>query len=171
MRPSSGDEAAGEGFWRFSLALYARPGAAEALIALHDRAGRDVNLILFALWLAVCRNRRLDAAGLVAAEAAITPLNAAAVAPLRELRRQLKTAADRNLQGLRRRILALELAAERLGQRRLAGLVPNAPDALPEGDRLAAAEANLALYLGDEVGSPEARLLCRVLANLIGAEC
>jgi len=47
-QPERGGQAkdAGEAFWRFSLALYARPGVAEALVELQDRAGRDVNLQL-----------------------------------------------------------------------------------------------------------------------------
>ena len=53
--------AAGEGFWRFSLAFYARPGVADALIALQDRAESEVNLVLFGLWLGVIRGRRLAA--------------------------------------------------------------------------------------------------------------
>ena len=47
-----------EALWRFSLAFYARPGVAEALIALQDRAGLDVNLMLFALWLGVSGRSR-----------------------------------------------------------------------------------------------------------------
>src|SRR5216683_2473203 len=46
--PGGEDDAAGEAFWRFSLALYARPGVADALITIQDRAARDVNLILSA---------------------------------------------------------------------------------------------------------------------------
>jgi uncharacterized protein (TIGR02444 family) len=42
-----------EAFWRFSLAFYERPGVADALIALQDREGFDVNLVLFALWLGI----------------------------------------------------------------------------------------------------------------------
>src|SRR5947208_14107979 len=56
--PGSKDDAAGEAFWRFSLALYARPGVADALIATQDRTARDVNLILFALWLGASRGCR-----------------------------------------------------------------------------------------------------------------
>ena len=47
-----------EALWRFSLTFYARPGVSEALIALQDRAGFDVNLMLFALWLGVSGRRR-----------------------------------------------------------------------------------------------------------------
>jgi uncharacterized protein (TIGR02444 family) len=164
-------QAAGEAFWRFSLALYARPGVADALIAIQDRAGTDVNLLLFGLWLGVTRGRLLAAADLAAAEAAIAPLRDAAVAPLRQLRRQLKHAADGDLQALRRGIAGLELAAERRVQHRLAGSPPAATSGerhpAPEGNRLAAAEANLALTLGENARSPEAGAICQALAALI----
>ena len=165
------NQAAGEAFWRFSLALYARPGVADALIALQDRAGTEVNLILFGLWLGATRGRLLAAADLAAAEAAIAPLRAATVAPLRQLRRQLKDAGDGDLQALRRGVAGLELAAERRVQHRLAGSPPAATsgDRHPasEGDRLAAAEANLARTLGEDSRSPEAGAICQALAGLI----
>ena len=142
--------AAGEALWRFSLALYARPGVADALIALQDRAGRDVNLILFALWLGATRARRLDPAELAAAEAAIAPLNAGVVHPLRRLRRELKAAADRDIQALRRRILQAELARRAAGAKSPGGSGDQPPAATRGRPPLAAAEANLALYLGDE---------------------
>jgi uncharacterized protein (TIGR02444 family) len=159
--------AAGEAFWRFSLALYARPGVAEALIALQDRAGSEVNLVLFGLWLGVSRGHRLAAAELDAARAAIAPIHQAVVLPLRQLRRLLKPAADAGLQALRRRIAGLELAAERRVQHRLAASLLGAARAAPEGGRLAAAEANLALALGDECASAEAGVLRQALAALI----
>ena len=162
--PGGEDDAAGEAFWRFSLALYARPGVADALIAIQDRAARDVNLVLFALWLGASRGRRLAAGELAGAEAAIAPIAGAAVAPLRRLRRQLKSAADPDLAALRRRIVALEIAAERRVQYRLAARTATTG---PQADRLAAAQANLALYLADEARSPEAGVLCRALASLI----
>ena len=161
------DEAAGEAFWRFSLALYARPGVADALIRVQDRAARDVNLILFGLWLGASQGRLLAAAELALAEAAIAPLASAAVAPLRRLRRQLKAAADPDLQALRRRVAGLEIGAERRVQYRLAAQFSGASGARPEDDRLAAAEANLALTLGGEARSPEAGVLCEALAALL----
>jgi len=160
--PGGEDDAAGEAFWRFSLALYARPGVADALIAIQDRAARDVNLMLFSLWLGASRGRRLAAGELAGAEAAIAPIAGAAVAPLR---RQLKSVADPDLAALRRRIAALEITAERRVQYRLAAARTAATG--PQADRLAAAQANLALYLADEARSPEAGVLCRALASLI----
>ena len=39
-------------FWRTSLELYAREGVSRALIALQDRRGADVNLLLYCCWTA-----------------------------------------------------------------------------------------------------------------------
>ena len=47
VAPSCRDSA----FWRFSLELYARDGVPAACLALQDREGADVNLVLLALWL------------------------------------------------------------------------------------------------------------------------
>ncbi|MEL6362155.1 MAG: TIGR02444 family protein [Pseudomonadota bacterium] len=40
-----------QGFWDWSLSTYSRPGVADQLIALQDRYGANVNLILWCLWL------------------------------------------------------------------------------------------------------------------------
>src|SRR5215212_8897734 len=105
MRQPKRGRAVGEAFWRFSLALYARPGVAKALIALQDRSGRDVNRMLFALWAGAVRGLALDAQALAAAEAAIAGLRRETVEPLRALRRRLKTDPDLDLGDLRRKIL------------------------------------------------------------------
>src|SRR6266446_6977864 len=54
--------------WHFSCAFYAQPGVSEALLALQDRAGLDVNLILFALWRGACGQGCLSHAQVMAAE-------------------------------------------------------------------------------------------------------
>ena len=97
-----------EAFWRFSLRVYARPGVAEALIGLQDRAGHNVNLVLFGLWLAVGRGRAgSTAAALTRARAAIAKIDRDVLLPLRNLRRALKGDADPAMsQTLRRRVLA-----------------------------------------------------------------
>ena len=154
----------GEAFWRFSLAFYSPPGIADALIALQDRAGLDVNLILFALWRGAVHGQRLQASELRAAAAAVAPLRREIVGPLRELRRRLKPVGDADIQALRRRVLGLELAAERAAQSRLVA-IPAA--AQREADRCAAAEANLLLYLGAEAESAEAAVLCRGLHDFL----
>src|SRR5437763_14635939 len=164
-QPKRGKAAnSGEALRRFSLALYARPNVAEALIALQDRAGCEVNLLLFALWLGATRGHRLDPAELTAAAAAITPISGEIVAPLRQLRRRLKPDAAPDAQDLRRRIAGLELAAERRLQHRLAAAVSQSA---ATDERAAAAEANLALVLGAEAKSPESAVLRDALAGLM----
>src|SRR5579871_4176838 len=107
------EQSAAAALWRFSLMVYSRPGVADALIALQDRDGHNVDLILFALWLGLSEEARLDAAGLERARAAILRIDRDVVAPLRRLRRALRADRDRDVQALRRRVLALEIAAER----------------------------------------------------------
>jgi uncharacterized protein (TIGR02444 family) len=159
-------EAAGEALWRFSLAFYARPDAAAALIALQDRAGRNVNLTLFALWLGATQGRRLSDADIAAAEAAIAAFDTQVVVPLRALRRGLDPAGDRDLAAARRRIAGVEIDCERLILRRLAAglfLESGAND----DDPLAVAAANLRLYLGDAADGEEANRLRQTLAALM----
>jgi uncharacterized protein (TIGR02444 family) len=158
--------AAGAAFWRFSLALYARPGVAAALLTLQDRAGRDVNLMLYALWLGAACGRPLDGVALAAAEAAVAPL-AGVVAELRGLRRRLRPAQDSLLQALRKRIAALELAGERGVQERLASQAPAPAGVGRSNDRLALAAANLERYLSGDAESPEAAVLRVALAGLM----
>jgi uncharacterized protein (TIGR02444 family) len=156
------DDAA-EAFWRFSLMAYGRPGVADALIGLQDRGGHNVNLILYGLWLGLCELTRLDAAAISRAKAAVADLEEKLVAPLRHLRRALKSDADPDVRDLRRRVLALEIAAERRVQARLAS--SGARCERDVSDRHAAAEANLRLILGGDFASDEAALLRQLIAS------
>lgn len=159
------DKTPAESLWRFSLMVYSRPGVAAALIDLQDRGGHNVNLILYGLWLAICGGYRLDAAGLARARAAIAGLDQAVVAPLRRLRRELKAVPDPDIQEIRRRVLTLEITAERSVQARLAAMLPRRRGGKP-GDRAALAEANLRLILGGDYEAPEAEVLKQVIAEL-----
>src|SRR5229473_6289231 len=95
---STSGAAQGLCLWRFSRAFYARPGVSEALIALQDGAGLDVNLILFALWRGVSGRSRLSNAEIATAERSARPITAAIVVPLRALRRQLRSDPDADVQ-------------------------------------------------------------------------
>ncbi|HWB50066.1 MAG TPA: TIGR02444 family protein [Stellaceae bacterium] len=154
----AGQDAAANAFWRFSLMIYSRPGVADTLIRLQDERGHNVNLILFGLWLGLCAGAGLDAAGLERAKAAIAELDRAVVVPLRRLRRALKDTPDADIRDLRCRVLALELAAERRVQARLAKQVPQRAG---ESDPRAAAAANLRLILGGEPVPEELDALLR----------
>ena len=111
-----------EAFWRFSLAFYERPGVADALIALQDRDGFDVNLVLFALWLGISGRGALDGDALAAAERVAGTLRSEIVEPLRRLRRKLRHHPDGDVQRLREGVKVLEIAGEKLVQERLARL-------------------------------------------------
>ena len=158
--------------WRFSLDFYSLPGTASALVALQDRDGLDVNLMLFALWLGTSGRGRLGRDDLTASERTVRDIRTEIVGPLRALRRRLKEHPDKEIQDLREGVKALELAAEKLAQVRLAGPVrPAEAGTIPEA-RLADAGANLALYLGPQrFASAEATVIRTALEELILRHC
>jgi uncharacterized protein (TIGR02444 family) len=135
-------------FWRFSLRFYRQPGVADTCIALQDRCGVDVNILLFFLWLAtMLREVPPDVAKAVCAFAA--PWRDGVVAPLRAIRRGLKEGSrlvDHPVaEEFRARIKAIELESERLQQEGLFALAESlATEAAVSVE--AAARANVAAY-------------------------
>src|SRR5258707_12890741 len=87
-----------EVFWRFSLAFYERPGVADALVALQDRDGFDVNLVLFVLWLGISGHRPLDGDVLAGGGRAAGPPPNPNGAPFPSLPRQHRHPPDRRVQ-------------------------------------------------------------------------
>jgi uncharacterized protein (TIGR02444 family) len=132
-------------FWDYSLAVYARPGVAEACLALQARHGLDVNILLFCCW-ASARGRALSLEEIEGLMAAVGPWHEGVVKPLRAVRRWLKdqeTAPGAAAEALRQEVKAQELEAERIEQQILAETL-----ALGEGEPAAAlAAANLKAYL------------------------
>lgn len=127
-------------FWAFSLEVYGRPGVAPACLALQDRHGLDVNLLLFCCW-AARQSVALDRRTLAAAEAAVAGWRNQVVKPLRGLRRRLKRESEgfaaADVAALRERVLAVELEAERLEQVRLEELLPSPAESTESGPTLA----------------------------------
>lgn len=152
--------------WRFVLTVYQAPGASAACLALQDRHGADVCLLLHALWLGAACAYRLDGAGLARLRAAVEPWQAEIVVPLRTVRRRLKTgpppAPDARTGELRARLQALEIDAERVGLETLLAALPlpshAPPDGADGGRRLEAAMANLALACPPSSPEDEAAL-------------
>jgi uncharacterized protein (TIGR02444 family) len=138
--------ASGTPFWDYSLAVYGRPGVAPACLALQDRHGLDVNILLFCCWAGQC-GRALSAAELDGLMAAVGPWHQGVVKPLRAVRQWLKdqeTAPGAAAEALRQEVKAQELEAERIEQLILAETL-----VLGEGEPAAAlAAANLTAYLG-----------------------
>lgn len=135
----------GNPFWDYSLALYGREEVAKACLALQDRLGLDVNMVLFCCW-AGSRGRRLRQDEIGRLTAATRAWRDEVVLPLRAARRWLKAQAPQvgpAALDLREDIKASELAAEAVQQDLLRRELP-----VPEGAPSApAAAANLRLYL------------------------
>lgn len=143
MARASRRRASANPLWAYSLRLYRRPGVAPACIALQDRSGVDVNVLLFCLW-AGANGRRLTPAAMRLAAGLSRVWTANVVVPLRETRRFLKPLALPNFRGA---VARVELAAERVEQDLLLRLAPRAvrgPGRRPAAPRLAA--ANLRAY-------------------------
>lgn len=143
-------------FWNYSLTLYDRPGVAPACLALQDRHGLDVNLLLFCCW-ASSRGLNVDRATLAAAEGAVATWRNQVVRPLRALRRRLKRGVEAfpavEVEAMRRRLNEIELEAERLEQGRLEGFL-QALSAGSEGGPALAVRA-LRLYFRQEGVDPD----------------
>ena len=116
---------AAERFWDHALALYGRDAAREAFLRLQDRDGADVPMLLWCLWCA-SEGRGISRETMTAAVAFSSAWRAEAVAPLRTLRKALKSGIkniDRALsEEARTRIASTEQALERLQMDHLAGL-------------------------------------------------
>ena len=145
MQPASDNP-----FWDFSLAAYHRPGVAQACLALQDRSGLDVNLLLFCCW-AGSQGWHLDFAALARLAAAVGDWQRSVVSPLRAARRHLKELPDETSSqagALRRSVKDCELAAERIEQDLLHDASLGLRGKPCQGDAAAdCAAANLKSYL------------------------
>ena len=135
-------------FWAFSLGYYRSVGVAEACLALQDRCGADVNVVLFLLWSAT-QKRRLNAEAVQMLTDKVRAWHGEVVTPIRNLRRMLKSNPSLLDTGsvavFRNKIKAVELEAERLQQEAMFALVPSLPfETVTSVDE--AAQANIATY-------------------------
>jgi uncharacterized protein (TIGR02444 family) len=141
MNPPQAEE-----FWRFSLDLYARPAVAAQCLALQDGEGREVNILLLALYAGLVLGRGLAAADFAALESATAAWRDNVVVPLRAARRGLKPwSADPAAAVLRAAVQDVELGAERLAQLHLLEVLPAG---LADAPGAALARTNLLAYAG-----------------------
>jgi uncharacterized protein (TIGR02444 family) len=114
--------------WAFALTIYARPGVADACLALQNEAGVDVMLLLMATFAAVKRRILLTPDEIKAMDEACRPWREQVVWRLRAIRSELKTgprpAPTSKTEPFRSKIKALELEAERLENQLLAECLP-----------------------------------------------
>ncbi len=146
------DGAPADEAWAFVCRVYDVAGIAPACLALQDRHGIDVSLLLFALWAGLAYGRRFDADELARLDAVATPWQSEVVAPLRALRRRLRTGPatipEPERAARRSELLALELACERTELRTLVAAVGGRPGGPTGTGGAAAAAANLAAVAG-----------------------
>ena len=133
-------------FWDFSLHFYAKPGIPAACLELQDRAGADVNVVLFLLYLARHR-RRITRSDMATLDSTVALWREQVVRPLRTARRHLKIAgqpfAGEPAARLREEIKRNELAAERIQQLALEQQFPYATFGEAADSTTAAASAGV----------------------------
>jgi len=123
-------QAHADDFWTWSLAHYRRPDAEAQLLALQDRFGCNVNILLWLCWCAECFEAAPEPV-ITEAIDAIAGWNAKVTAKLRDVRRYMKTQGADNAD-LRSDVKQAELDAEKVEQRLLQDLAISA--LAPAGD-------------------------------------
>jgi uncharacterized protein (TIGR02444 family) len=117
--------------WAFALAIYARPGVAEACLALQNEAGVDVMMLLMVTFAAVRYRILLTRDEIEALDDSCRPWREQIVWPLRTIRAGLKSgplpAPSSETEQFRARVKAIELAAEKLQNQCLAECLPLRP--------------------------------------------
>lgn len=134
-------------FWQFSLAVYRAPGVAEECLAVQEKYGVDVNMLLFCAWLAVACKVALTRSEIEAIGARVGEWHEHVVKPLRGVRRYMKNVPGGDAAVLRTRVKAAELEAEQVEQ---AMLYSFAEEHWPRGGKVvlpAALWANVEMYL------------------------
>jgi uncharacterized protein (TIGR02444 family) len=114
--------------WTFALAIYAKPGVAEACLALQDEAGVDVMMLLTTTFAAVKHRLLLAPDEIRALNEACRLWREQIVWPLRAIRSGLKAgpqpAPSEATEQFRSQVKALELAAEKLENKLLVECLP-----------------------------------------------
>jgi uncharacterized protein (TIGR02444 family) len=161
--------------WDFAVELYGAPSVGEACLALQDRHGCDVNVILFAAWMGAVRGDKLSQPDMAEAIACVQSWRDEIVRPLRLIRRRLKSgpppAPYQTTEELRTRIKAVELESERI---ELAQLEAFPSKRLARADEPSkASRENLMtavrLFKGGELDA-EARQLIEVIQSAVAAK-
>ena len=108
----------GSRFWGFSLAVYGAEPVQSECLALQDRFGLDINLVLFCAFVGAMRGITLTAADIAAARAEVADWHRDIVRSLRAARSHLKTIALEDARTteaaaqLRTRVKEIELESE-----------------------------------------------------------
>jgi len=149
-------------FWNFSLKVYGSEGVGQACIALQERRGIDVNLVLFCVWNGASGRGVLTGGELIAALSAVEAWNRDIVVGLRAIRDRLKPGVPpipkERGDALRKRILKIEIDCEHAEQLALAHAVDRqAATNLPPARRAEDAVANVTAYFRRHGFAPDAQ--------------
>lgn len=143
-------------FWQFSLDFYQRDGVAGACLMLQDRLGLDVNILLYAAWLA-SQGRTATVADFEQVDLLIAPWREEVIRPLRRIRRWLKEPGPDVPAGsvgeYRAGIKSAELEAEKIAQDMI--FVSHSRMRKPGGDGPGDIRAALSNYLKSRDVSPD----------------
>jgi uncharacterized protein (TIGR02444 family) len=147
--------------WDFTISVYGREGVSAACIALQDRRGLDVDMILMCGWLGASGRGRTNAQELESAWKAISAWQAEVVGTLRAVRRRIKEGYPQAPQAaaaaVGKAVLKQEIEAEHVSQIMLEATIERAarPGTTP-AEQAADTAANLALYLSSRGVVPDA---------------
>jgi uncharacterized protein (TIGR02444 family) len=147
--------------WDFTLSIYGQQGVSQACIALQDRRGLDVDVMLFCSWLGATGRGAIGREELDRAWDAIAIWQVDVVSALRAVRRRIKDgfpeAPEAAAKAVGKAVLSREIEAERISLIMLEGTTsrPAAPER-PAGERAADAAANYALYFTSKGVEPDA---------------
>ncbi|HLI13540.1 MAG TPA: TIGR02444 family protein [Alphaproteobacteria bacterium] len=161
-------------FWDYSLELYGREGVAAACLALQERRGADVNLLLFCCWHGASGRGSIDGAALERAQKLVGSWHGEVVRGLRAVRTRLKRepgpAPVELAASLRKRIGAVEIEAEHIEQLLLFSLAaPAAAAPQPSAIRAGHVAGNMRRYLEALAGAVDEADRDALAAVLAGA--
>jgi uncharacterized protein (TIGR02444 family) len=168
--------------WSFAVDLYRRPAVSEACLALQDRLGGDVCLVLFALFIAREHQIGLAHSDFASLDEAVADWRREVIEPLRSVRRRLKLAPhpapSPHTNAVRQYIQRAELAAEQIELAMLARCFARRPHVGPTLSADAAAVLDrLAHFFSlrsaqpDAANSPETRTALKTIADALAQPC
>jgi uncharacterized protein (TIGR02444 family) len=134
-----------ESLWEFALAYYAQPQIADTCVQLQDHYGVNVCLLIALRW-ADERGMELAPDAIFELEAACQPWLQSVVAPLRQVRRELKSPfAEKALLSAQGEVRQLIKEAELLSEKALLEMLSERMLVLPQAK--SASPASLTCYL------------------------
>ena len=161
--------------WAFALALYARPGVADACLALQNEADVDVMILLVATFAAVKYRTLLAPDEIGTLDETCRPWREQIVRRLRTIRTALKTAPQPAPNGeteqFRSKVKALELEAEKLENKLLAESLPLRPSRREavRTEQLRAVLNDVAMHFAERRGTKASACVSSSIEAIVGA--